>query len=345
MYEYANRISARGHRVCVLHSISRPFKKSPTPVWIKRAIFWLRNVRRPKWFPLKPEVSSKIIPMVADHYVPDADVTISTWWEMVHMVAKLPSSKGVKVNLIQDYEIWTGFEELVHASYELPVHHVCISNYLTRTVAAYSKSPPFYLPNAIDLAVFCCNVPPKQRDPLSIIMLLSPEPRKGSKFGIEALRALRDRFPGLKATLFGVHPKPALPGWIQYHQKPSDLPSLYNEHAIFLSPSLGEGWALPPAEAMCCGCAVVCTDIGGHLDYAIHNQTAKLVPSESPDAIVECISSLIQYPEHRIALAQAGADFIQANFNWETNTDRLLAGVSEWRKSSPYSKNFSPIAD
>jgi glycosyltransferase involved in cell wall biosynthesis len=333
MYEYANRISSRGHSVCILHSISRPFKKSSTPLWLKGAILSLRNVSRPRWFPLRPEVVSKVIPEAIDRFVPDADVTVSTWWEMAHMVAKLSGSKGIKVNLVQDYEVWNGFEDLVHESYKLPIQHVCISKYLTRTVAAYADFTPFHLPNAIDLKIFGCRVAPLERDPRSVIMLLSPELRKGSRFGIEALGALRARFPSLKATLFGVHPRPDLPAWIRYHQKPSDLPSLYNQHAIFLSPSLGEGWALPPAEAMCCGCAVVCTDIGGHQDYAIHDQTANLVPPESSDAIVESISSLIQSPAHRVSLARSGAEFIKSNFSWDTNTDRLIGKVSGWLKT------------
>ena len=333
MYEYANRISARGHSVCILHSISRPFKKSSTPNWLKQALFALRGVSRPSWFPLRPEVVSKIIPEVTDRFIPDADVTICTWWEMAHMLARLSPAKGCKVNLIQDYELWNGMEDLVHDSYRLPIHHVCISKYLKRTVALYSSTPPFHLPNAIDRSVFDCKISPAEREPLSVIMLLSPEPRKGSKFGLEALNRLRERFPGLQATLFGVHPKPHLPEWIRYHQKPPKLADLYNQHAIFLSPSLGEGWALPPAEAMCCGCAVVCTDIGGHQDYAIHHQTAALVPSESPEAIVTALSELFLSSSLRLKIATGGTEFINTNFNWDINTNILIEKISEWHKN------------
>jgi glycosyltransferase involved in cell wall biosynthesis len=333
MYEYANRISMRGHTVRLLHSIRRPFRKSSTPVWIKRLLFYLRNVERPSWFNLREEVESKIIPEASERFMPDADVTISTWWEMAYMLSKLSERKGVKVNLVQDHELWNGSEELVRASYRLPVYPACVSKHLMQIVGAYADSAPLYLPNAIDSSVFACTIPPQNRDPLSVMMLFSPEPRKGSAFGIQALELLRARFPKLKVTLFGVHPKPKIPNWMNYQQKPADLAGLYNQHALFLSPSLVEGWALPLAEAMSCGCATVCTDSGGPRDYAIDRRTAAVVPTHSAEAIMEALSGFIESPTHRLEVALRGMDFIQTRFSWDQNVDRLVNKTAEWSKT------------
>lgn len=329
MYEYANRISARGHKVTLLHTISRPFKKKSAPIWIKRLIFFLRGVGRPKWFPLRKDIQCRIIPEATNRYIEDADVIISTWWEMAHMVGALNMSKGAKFNLVQDYEIWSGNVDSVIASYKLPLRYLCISKYLQKLVAEHALELPFHLPNAIDLRFFCCTRPPKDRHPASVIMLFSSEARKGSKYGVEAIIKLRERFPDIKVTLFGVVPRPDLPNWIQYHQKPQNLPDLYNQHAIFISPSLGEGWALPPAEAMCCGCAVVCTEIGGHLDYAIEGRTALLVPPENPTAIFLAVAELVENRDKRFILAEEGARFISSNFDWEKNTETLIAKFKE----------------
>jgi hypothetical protein len=62
-------------------------------------------------------------------------------------------------------------------------------------------------------------------------------------------------------------------------------------------------------------------------------QTARLVPAQSSDAIVDAISALIQSPVDRLSLAVAGAEFIRANFNWDINTDSLIKQISEWRKT------------
>jgi glycosyltransferase involved in cell wall biosynthesis len=92
-----------------------------------------------------------------------------------------------------------------------------------------------------------------------------------------------------------------------------------------ISPSFGEGWALPPAEAMACGCAVICTDIGGHEEYAKHQETALLVQPGNASVLAEQICRLLGEPEQRINLAQNGHDFIRNNFNWTKSVALLEA--------------------
>ncbi len=149
--------------------------------------------------------------------------------------------------------------------------------------------------------------------------------RKGSQYTVQALELLKQSYPQLQATLFGVYPRPKqLPTWIQYHQRPADLAKIYNDHAVFISASLGEGWALPPAEAMACGCAVVCTDIGGHADYAINEQTALLVPPENAIALANAVQRLFEQAALRIALSAQAEQFIKTHFNWERSVEALL---------------------
>src|SRR4029077_11126416 len=45
---------------------------------------------------------------VQDRDVPDADIVVATWWETVEWVHELTPAKGVKVHLMQDYEVWGG---------------------------------------------------------------------------------------------------------------------------------------------------------------------------------------------------------------------------------------------
>lgn len=319
MYEYANRLQQNGHTVSIFHSIKRPFKKSNTPLWYKQLVFSLRGVARPKWFKLSKEIKSSIVPEITDRYLPDADIVISTWWQMTYAVATLSPSKGKKFNLIQDYEIWAGNQEKVDASFSLPVNHLVIARYLQKMVAAKNNGiDPVYIPNAIDNNKFSIKISPASRDPFSVIMLYSEEPRKDSTTGINALKLLQQEFPQLKVQLFGVYPLPeGLPKFIHYVQKPVNLCDLYNEAAIFISPSLGEGWALPPAEAMACGCAVVCTDIGGHHDYAINGSTALLVQPGETNDMIEKIRSLFKNDQLRLQLATAGSKLINNTFNWD----------------------------
>lgn len=333
MYEYANRFAAKGHHVVVLHALRRPYKKMKSPLWWKQFIFWLQGAARPNWFPLLPQVSSRIVSAITDAHVPAGEIVFSTWWQMTYAVAKLSPSRGVAINLVQDFENWTGQESLVLASYQLPVHHAAISQWLQKRVQAESGHSVQLIPNAIDARQFFVRQPIAQRKAATVLALYSEEKRKGTVFILEALPQLKTAYPDLQFSFFGVYPRPAtLPAWVQYIQKPADLAALYNEHAIFLSASLGEGWALPPAEAMACGCAVICTQIGGHTDYATQGETAELIPVQDPAAIVRAVSKLIDENQYRQQLANAGQKNLLATFNWEHSVERALSWFASLQK-------------
>jgi glycosyltransferase involved in cell wall biosynthesis len=322
MYEYANRLAANGYGVSVIHAIKRPFKKSKTPVWFRYLILKLRG--RPTWFKFHPTINWLLVTEVNNQSVPDADATVSTWWQMAYSIHLLQASKGKKINLIQDYETWSGNVEKVHESYTLPIHHVVIAKYLFEKVVSISGIAPTHIPNAIDTNIFNIQTPIDARNPHSVVMLYSEEPRKGSNYGIRALTELKKEFPLLEVSLFSVYKRTVhIPNWMNYHYRPDDLVAIYNRHAIFLSPSLGEGWALPPAEAMACGCAVTCTNIGGHRDYAIHGETALLVSPENVEEITAALKALLVNQTYRVKMASQGHLAINSHFSWEMSVKKF----------------------
>lgn len=333
MYEFANRLQARGHEVVVLHSLIRPFKKMRSPLWFKRFVFWIRRAHRPHWFPLHTACRSLIVDEINDTFVPDADLLLTTWWQMSYAVATLSPQKGLRINLVQDFEHWGGQVSLVKDSYRLPLHQAAISRWLQQLIQSERSQSVQLIPLAIDTDRFYLRSSLDGRVPFSVIALYSEEKRKGSQYMLEALQAVRESYPQLQATLFGVYPRPAkLPAWIVYHQRPLDLPLLYNSHAVFMSASLGEGWALPPAEAMACGCAVVCTDIGGHADYAIQERTALLVPTENATALANAVKRLFEQEALRIQLATDAEQLIRTHFNWDQSVRILLAYYAACQK-------------
>ena len=205
MYQYANQLQEAGHRISIFHSIKRPYKKSSTPLWMHRLKYKMGNISKVNWFTLHKDIRLSIVPEISDRYIPDADIVLSTWWEMAYMISRLSSSRGKKINLVQDYEVWEGNAPLVEASYKLPIRHVAISKYLAQMVYEKSGNRPVYFPNSIDTQKFFINTPIADRNPLSILMLYSEEPRKGTQYGIAALENLKHDFPQLICTLFGVY--------------------------------------------------------------------------------------------------------------------------------------------
>ncbi len=324
MYQYANELAQRGHIVKVYHSATRYERRSFLPAILRVQLFKIKKKERPAWFQLHESIESLIIADVSDDTIKDGDIIFSTWWGLAYMIHSLAASKGRKFNLIQDYEIWKGNTELVHQSYKLPLAHLVIAKYLSKLLEDISGKRPLYLPNAIDFEKFGIIVLPEERTDASVCMLYSEEPRKGTSFGLDALYNLKKFRPDLTVDLFSIFKDPGnLPEWITFNHKPNDLKALYNRNAIFFSPSLGEGWALPPAEAMACGCAVVCTNIGGHHDYAIDNETAILVTAKDSANMSEELLKLINHRELRLNISRNSTKFLTDNFNWEKSVNLL----------------------
>jgi glycosyltransferase involved in cell wall biosynthesis len=239
-------------------------------------------------------------------------------------VNKLSSKKGRKINLIQGYEIWTGHTELVHQSYSLDnVTNIVVSNYLMNLVHGMSGNIPVRIPNPIDFSKFNIDILSKDRNPHSIMMMYSEDPIKGSEYGLKALEKVWREITDLKVILFGVYnPSVSFPEYITYHRSPGNLRALYNQSSVFLTPSLSEGWGLPSCEAMACGCALVCTNIDGHLDYAKDNDTALLVESRNIDDMAMKLLCLLKNSEYRIKIAERGNEFIQ-DFTWENSLELM----------------------
>lgn len=325
MYEYANQLARRGYDVIIYNVYTNPYFIYRWPHWLRSLKYhFLYPDYRPTWFGLEESISCKNIPYLTSKYVRDADVSFSTNWALAFLLDELPASKGRKFNLIQDYEVWIGNNiKALHASYRLPITHIVIADYLADIVEKESGIRPVVIYNAINQDVYKVEREIGSRCPHSVSMLFSIEERKGTKYGLDALRICQKVVPDLQVELFGIYPKPQkLEPWIHYTQMPKDLGALYNSTAIYFTPSNGEGWALPPAEAMNCGCALVCTDIGGHAAYAKNEQTALLVKPGDPKDMADKLLSLLQNNEKRINLAIKGHEFVK-QFNWNVATRKL----------------------
>jgi glycosyltransferase involved in cell wall biosynthesis len=330
MYEYANRLAERDHQITILHFREKFQRYSSVIYPIARTLKEIENALFGRWFKFNKKCKLAYIRYVNDNTIPDADAIIYTWWSLGFLVDKLSHTKGVKINLIQDYELWAGQEDKVHQSYNLPdIHNIVIAEYLKELLAKYTQKPTLLLHNAIDTSKFRITTEIEKRDSQTVCMLFHKEPRKGTVYGFEALNLIHKEIPNLKAILFGVYDKPKnLPEFVEYHKKPKDLCALYNRAAIFFSSSLFEGWALPPAESMVCGCALVCTDIGGHHSYANHQNAILVTPQKSAE-MAAAIIDLIKNPEKRINLAKAGNLSIQ-QFSWNNSVQLLEKYINEF---------------
>ncbi|HMQ68561.1 MAG TPA: glycosyltransferase family 4 protein [Ignavibacteria bacterium] len=325
VYEYANRLAQRGHFINLIHP-SYTYKEST----FNNAKYLIRYYQRKidksynpgSWFKLDPRVNSLWIRKIDNENIPDADIIIATAWRTAACSENLDQSKGKKFYFIQHYETWNGKTDEVNKTWKMPFKKIVIAEWL-KNIADSMGENSFYVPNAFEFSEFGMDTKPEDRKDKRVMMLYNELEFKGSIYGLTAFNKLKKLFPDLEVVLFGVPKRPDdLQDWIEYHQTPDRklLRELYNGSSVFISPSLAEGFPLPPAEAMMCGSALACTDIGGHREYAIDNNTALLFEPKNSDAIIRILEKLLTDRDLRIRLAYAGNEYI-SQFNWERSVN------------------------
>lgn len=330
MYEYANRLAKIGYIVHLTYPIETHYMKYRLPYIVRYILSKIERFGTNKWFNFEPTITMSYVPTVKDKYMIDADIVIATWWSTVLEMAELSPQKGCKINLIQGFENWEGRVDLLYKSYDLPdVTNIVVATYLNNIVKEHTHKPIRIIHNAVSNDSFSIDTSPKDKNGYKVAMTYSIQEIKGSKYGIEALKLAKKQIPELEAELFGVCPEPSdLPEWITFHRDPKNLREIYNRNAIFLSNSLTEGFPLTPTEAMFCGCALICTDIDGHKEFAIDGETAIIVDVKNPEQLADKIIDLIQDNEKRINLATRGNEQIQ-RFSWDNSVAKMDAVIKE----------------
>jgi glycosyltransferase involved in cell wall biosynthesis len=99
------------------------------------------------------------------------------------------------------------------------------------------------------------------------------------------------------------------------------LPDLYRAAAVFVYPSLYEGFGLPPLEAMACGCPVI-SSTRGSLGEVL-GKAAAIVQPEDVHSIYKELFNLATSEELRKQFRSAG--LMQAQkFNWKRTAEQTL---------------------
>lgn len=333
VFEYANHLTLRGHSVTVIHPAHLD-ESAPLQEKIydnARYLLWgaTQSFGPERWFKLNDSVKLKWVRTLGESNIPDADAVVATGWPTAEYIATYSPAKGRKFYLVQSYETWWGPEPRVRATWKLPLHKIVIARWLDE-IATQMKESATYIPNGLDFQAFGCDLPVAQRTNPRVLMLYHSSEVKGSPDGLSALTIARKQIPDLKATFYGVYSKPKnLPSWITYERNPpqTKLRELYNAATVFLAPSWSEGWPLPPAEAMMCGAALVCTDIGGHREYAIQDRNALLAKARNPDALASALIRILTDGTLRKGLA-ANALIDISRFTWTAATDRFEETLS-----------------
>lgn len=160
-------------------------------------------------------------------------------------------------------------------------------------------------------------------------------PHKNLVFLVEAWQDIRRRLPqpltlvlagpqedayrAVKAAAVrrGLQSLVHFPGYV----RSQDLPAVYSSAALFVFPSLYEGFGLPPLEAMACGTPCVVSNSSALPE--VTGRAALLFNPTSVEQMIDAIVRVATQPEVAESLRQEG--FRQsAMFNWRTAAEQTL---------------------
>lgn len=329
IFEFANHLYNRGHDVSVVYPL---IPMGSGAKWYNlrklagRALGITANLKRGThidWLNIRANLIR--VPTLVQRYIPDADIVVATWWETAYYVSRYSKAKGEKFYLVQHYEIWGGPEEKVNNTYKLGLHNIVNSTWLKNILQDKLNAPvEALILHAPDWDEF---YPEKVERSNGTIRILVPYRRvgwKGIQDGIKAFEIAREKCPNVQLVMFGKAPGEEVPKYVEFHESPSSdkLRKIYNSCDIFLFPSHCEGFGMPPMEAMACKLAVVTTNVGAILEYAVSGETAFVSPPKSPELLGENLIRLIENEGFRKQIAEAGYNYIK-RFTWDKATDEL----------------------
>jgi glycosyltransferase involved in cell wall biosynthesis len=331
---YAERLQKRGHEVVVVS----PAHRIPT---LRERV---RSVRRGgRWFQAKEQSHFTGLPIdlriyrphrpVEDRDVPDADVIISTWFEIAFWLDKLSPEKGAKVAFIQGYE--TLPEEprpQIDDAWRLPFQKIVISRWLKDlAVEKFGDTHAAHVPNSVDTAQFFAPARGMQAVP-TVGFLANRSPFKGMKTVLTAVAKMRETIPNLRLVSFGhqtMHGELALPPGGEFHLLPPQetIRDLYAKCDVWLCGSQREGFHLPPLEAMACRCPVVSTRVGGPEDIIVAGKNGYLVDRGDALGLAEAATRLLTGGEENWKRFSDAALATATGYSWDDATALFEAAL------------------
>jgi glycosyltransferase involved in cell wall biosynthesis len=201
--------------------------------------------------------------------------------------------------------------------------YIANSETAARNLRAYvgSSGPPVWVvPNGIEPPS-----PPAAQpslSPLSVLCVGNITPNKGQGVLLEAIRLLRPRHPGLRATLLGrdftsgrFFAQAEARGLADTYVAPGFVddvrPYLALATVIVLPTLHREGMPTSLLEAMRCGVPVVATRVGGVCEVVEDRRTGLLVTPGDARGLAEAIGRLLEDEEGRRQLAENARRYVE----------------------------------
>jgi glycosyltransferase involved in cell wall biosynthesis len=270
--------------------------------------------------------------------LPDADVVVATWWETVEWVWALRPSKGVKVQLMQDYEEWGGSRDAVDRSCDLPLPKIVTSPWLPELLETrFHQKALALVPYGVSRTEFHAEPRGKQAVP-TVGLIYSTIHRKGSDIGIQAYHLAQKVVPELRLVAAGnvaVSRDLPLPATARYeaHAGHRKLRELYSQCDAWLFGTRREGFGLPILEAMACRTPVVGTPAGAAPEL-LRDGAGILVKADDPADMARAVVSVCRLSDREWRAMSDAAEAKAAAYTWESAVEKFEAALKQALRNS-----------
>jgi phosphatidyl-myo-inositol alpha-mannosyltransferase len=205
--------------------------------------------------------------------------------------------------------------------------HIAVSTAARQFISRYFPADYRIIPNGISLERFGPGVLPLPHlmdGKRNILFLGRFEKRKGAKYLLRAIPAIRERHPHTRFIFVGEGRLRAgfqrsveRKGWQDViftgYVSDEDKPRYFTSAHIFCAPAIGaESLGIVLLEAMASGTPIVASDIKGYATVITHGVDGILTPPRQPDELADAISHLLGNEPLRQQFIQAGLVKAQA---------------------------------
>lgn len=316
-YMFASHLARQGHQVDVYHPALD--REHATGSRLPRACAWAVAKSLSKHPVAWHEFPSGAVPrfrptfkgMTLRH-----DVVVAFSWRGLEWLRDI-RTRGRAYGYVVEYETWAEArgerKERMERAYACGLPLLCSSVVVKEMLEGLGLPDVRPCVHGIDRSIYAMSVPVDERPPMRVGCPVRSEAVKSPEVLKAVLESLRNRH-GKAISLWGFggnSPPEGVVGLLDdYHVHPSHqrLAELHNGSSVFFVPSRKEGFGMPAAEAMSCGCALASVDNGGVRTFATDGLDALLVPPESPDELSMSVTRLIEDPGLRSRIALAGVE-------------------------------------
>jgi glycosyltransferase involved in cell wall biosynthesis len=273
----ANLLAAAGHEVVVA-------SKGPRPDWIDL------------------ECEFQEVPVFEPGKVPNADVTVATYWTTI--LPAMASASGEVVHYCQGFEASythnVAEHPLILESYAQPLPGLCVAPHLSTLLEKRFSRPSRVVVQPLEPIWQPATDGRRLDSEAARVLVVGPFEIdwKGVATALHAVRELRARGLELRLVRLSQWPltederKVLEPDEFHCHVPPTSAADVVRSCDLMIAPSWeAEGFGLPVLEAMASGVPVVASDISAFRDFA--EPAAVLVPGDSPDGFVRAAAELL----------------------------------------------------